>query len=155
MPMLTALIETIVIEAAITFLIMWLKGYHDVHKYRQSHNLIPDGSRVDSKTECRMQKQTAAEQKYGNLWPRARRMVYYNLLCNMLTNPLLNLGLFGAAWLGASHGLINVLIAVGEICVVTSEYGLYRLMSRESRRLCLAVSMITNIASFLTGLLIN
>ncbi len=152
--MIKALIETIVIEAMVTFLIMWLKGYHDVHKKRQFHSPIPVGNKADSKTEYGLQKQKAAERKYGNLWPRARRMVYYNLLCNMLTNPVLNLTLFGAAWLGAGRGLINVLIAVGEICVVASEYGLYRLMSQESRRLCLAVSLITNIASFLAGLLI-
>ena len=153
--MLTALIETIVIEAAVTFLIMWLKGYHDIHKRKIKNSTIVCKTEAGNDNLGEQRKEHATGQNNTNLWPRARRMVYYNLLCNMLTNPLLNLSLFGAAWLGASHGLINMLIAVGEICVVASEYGLYRLMSRESRRLCLAVSLITNIASFLTGLLIN
>lgn len=152
--MLTALIDTIVIEAAVTFLIMWLKGYHNIHKRKVKNNAIVRKSEAGSENSGEQQQEHATEQKNANVWPRARKMVYYNLLCNMLTNPVLNLTLFGAAWLGAGRGLINVLIAVGEICVVASEYGLYRLMSQESRRLCLAVSLITNIASFLAGLLI-
>ena len=81
-------------------------------------------------------------------------MIYYNLLCNLLTNPLLNLGLYGAFCLGAGTELIRVLILIGEICVVASEYGLYRLMSHETRRLCLILSLVTNVISYLSGLVL-
>ena len=112
--MLTALIHTCIIEAAVTFVIVCIRGFKD-----------------------------------------NRRMIFYNLLCNMLTNPLLNLSLFGAARLGAGHTLIMIMIAVGEICVVISEYGLYRLMSSQSRSFCLILSLVTNVVSYLAGLIIQ
>ena len=83
------------------------------------------------------------------------RMVYYNLLCNLLTNPLLNLSLYGAALLGAGPRIIFVLIMIGEMCVVAGEYRLYRLMSRESRSFCIILSLVTNIASYGFGRLIS
>ena len=85
----------------------------------------------------------------------AMHMVYYNLLCNMLTNPLLNLSLYGAVLLGAGPRIIFVLIMIGELCVVAAEYKLYRLMSRESRSFCIILSLLTNIASYGIGRLIS
>ena len=82
-------------------------------------------------------------------------MVYYNLLCNMLTNPLLNLSLYGAVLLGAGPRIIFVLILIGELCVVAVEYKLYRLMSREPRSLCIIISLLTNIASYGIGRLMS
>ena len=137
--MLRALVDTCVIEAAVTFLIMWLKGFHETHKRRK--NVEPAVH-------------TDEDHRRRDLLKRAGRMVYYNLLCNMLTNPLLNLSLYGAVLLGAGRGTVTVLTVIGEICVVASEYGLYRLMSRESRRLCLVLSIVTNAASYLVGLLL-
>ena len=82
------------------------------------------------------------------------RMVYYNLLCNMFTNPILNLSLFGAYMLGADPGTIRVLTIIGEITVVAVEYILYRLMSFEKRSFCLTLSIITNVLSYLSGFLL-
>jgi len=82
---------------------------------------------------------------------RTGRLIYYNVLCNMLTNPLLNLGLFGAAILGAGSGMIIFLTVLGEIGVVAAEYGLYRAMSFEKRWICLLISVLTNAASYIAG----
>lgn len=124
--MLTALILTCLIEAAVTFVVICVRK-----AAFQAGSVLTDIGRKDL------------------------RMIYYNLLCNMLTNPLLNLSLFAAARLGADHGTIMIMIAIGEICVVISEYGLYRLMSQESRGFCFVLSLITNAASYLTGVLIQ
>ena len=85
---------------------------------------------------------------------RTGKLAFYNLLCNLFTNPLLNMGLFLAFYLGAGPGLILFLTIVGEICVVAAEYGLYRLMSDEKRSICLLISVLTNAISYLSGLLI-
>ncbi|MBO4415880.1 MAG: hypothetical protein J5824_07870 [Lachnospiraceae bacterium] len=108
MELLLALVLTCIIEAAVTFVIIWI---------------------------CR----------------KRMIMIYYNLLCNLLTNPLLNLGLYGAFCLGAGRELITVLTVMGEICVVAAEYGLYRLMSGETRKLCFILALITNVISYLSG----
>ena len=132
--MIEALIYTCIIEAAVTFLIMCGRGF--VRTWRLHLNKGSDYS-------------------HGSfVCIKDLRMVWYNLLCNMLTNPLLNLGLYGAVLLGAGAKVIFVLIIIGELCVVAAEYKLYRLMSREPRNFCIILSLVTNIASYGIGRLI-
>lgn len=118
--MLRALIYTCLIEAAVTFAIIWIRSI--IRRRRLNRT---DG-----------------------------RMVYYNLLCNMFTNPILNLSLLGIYMLGANMALIRVITIIGEICVVAAEYGLYRLMSFEKKAFCLTVSVLTNLISYLSGLIL-
>ena len=125
MELLLALIYTCIIEAAVTFVIIMIRR---AVRMRVAGENRPKNDLI---------------------------MIYYNLLCNMLTNPLLNLSLYGASRLGAGHGVIMIMIAIGEICVVFSECGLYRLMSQESRGFCFMLSLITNAVSYLTGVLIQ
>ena len=118
--MLRALIYTCLIEAAVTFAIIWIRSIIRCRRL--------------NRTDC--------------------RMIYYNLLCNLLTNPILNLSLFGIYMLGADMAFIRIITIIGEICVVAAEYGLYRLMSFEKKTFCLTVSAVTNLISYLSGLIL-
>ena len=142
MELLLALIYTCIIEAAVTFVIIC------VYRIFSRRTIGKDRSTGNPRAVDRIPNKLPECDRPGYI------MIYYNLLCNLLTNPVLNLGLYGAACLGAGLSLIRVLIIIGEICVVAAEYRLYRIMSHESRRLCLFLSLITNAASYLTGLLI-
>ena len=81
----------------------------------------------------------------------ARLMLYYNLLCNMLTNPLLNLSLYFAMSHGIGDMQPGTMILIGELCVVAAEYGLYRVLTGEGRGFCLFLSIVTNLVSYLSG----
>ena len=144
MELLIALVLTCIIEAPVTAVIMWVGGIGKRQK-EELRKKTEDGS-LSSISE--------SQKSVPSLSSSILHMVYYNFLCNMLTNPILNLSLYGAACLGAGPGLIKALIIIGEICVVASEYALYRLMSHETRKMCFIVSLITNVISYLSGLLI-
>ena len=73
------------------------------------------------------------------------------LLCNVLTNPLLNVCL----WLVQAHCSRSVwwcAVLVGEIAVVFTEALLYRAMVSVSYKRCLAQSLLCNAVSFVVGL---
>jgi len=82
---------------------------------------------------------------------RSRRFVYYSFLCNLLTNPALNLllaltvTLLGAAWYWPALALL-------EIIVVLVEAFVYRLLCGFAFVKALGVSALLNLASFLAGL---
>lgn len=137
MELLLALVLTCIIEAAVTFVIIWICRKRRI------------GSRPAT-WEQQTGNRTVNDGRQPGIRP-GYIMIYYNLLCNLLTNPLLNLGLYGAFCLGAGRGLITALTITGEICVVAAEYGLYRLMSGETRKLCFILALITNVISYLSG----
>jgi len=80
-----------------------------------------------------------------------RQYVYYSFLCNLLTNPALNLllaltvTLLGAAWYWPA-------VAVLELAVVFIEAYVYRLLCGFPFSKALGVSTLLNLASFLIGL---
>jgi len=82
----------------------------------------------------------------------ARRWLKAGLICNVLTNPLLNcvLMLAGMFISGAAHRALTVFL---ELCVVACEALIYRLMLGESRRRCVCVSLVCNLLSYGAGLL--
>lgn len=86
---------------------------------------------------------------------RSKEWVYYNLLCNLVTNPTLNLTLnFVVYPLFGTFAAYRIGVAIGELLVFVGEAHLYRAMSGEVRSKCYMRSLITNGASFLLGLLI-
>ncbi len=81
----------------------------------------------------------------------SRRFVYYSFLCNLLTNPALNLllalcvTLLGAVWYWPALALL-------EIAVVLTEAFVYRLLCGFTFTKALGLSVLLNLASFLIGL---
>ncbi|MEA5051068.1 MAG: hypothetical protein VB021_06295 [Oscillospiraceae bacterium] len=76
---------------------------------------------------------------------------YYSVLCNLLTNPLLNLLLCGAA-LAFGRGPAYVALLAGLECAVAgTEAMVYRRLCGWGAARALGVSAILNAASFFTG----
>lgn len=88
------------------------------------------------------------------LWFRRRDYVYYNALCNLLTNPALNLLLPGIVRLAGAEYYTAVLIAL-EILVVLIEAWVMRLLCGFRPAKALFVSGVINAGSLLSGLLIH
>lgn len=85
---------------------------------------------------------------------RSKKWVYYNVLCNLLTNPLLNIVLTIVWRISRDMGVYHTFVAIGEVLVLFGEAALYRAMTGESLKKCGLCSLITNGASFLLGLII-
>lgn len=83
---------------------------------------------------------------------RSKKWVYYNLLCNMLTNPLLNLSLFAMS-LTLGKNAYYITLVIGEIIVLFGEAWLYNLMTSEKFKVCFIRSLVTNCCSLLIGML--
>ena len=85
------------------------------------------------------------------LFFRSRRLVYAVFLCNLLTNPLLNLILLlYYTYIGRHYYWL--VIAALEICVFIAEALLLRLMMRYTAKRAFALSLLFNGCSFLVGL---
>ena len=107
------------------------------------------------------------------LLTRSLKWAQYNLYCNLVTNPILNLCLmfipyfaarksgFDAAGIGplsleapAVMTLsYNITFIAGEIIVLITEGLLYRLLTKEKYIKCFALSLFTNAFSMAAGLL--
>ena len=86
------------------------------------------------------------------LWFRRWDYVYFSLLCNLLTNPALNLLL---ALLVGNCGLpYGGTVAVLEVLAVLVEARVYRMLCPFTRGQALAVSLVCNAVSFGAGLLL-
>ena len=84
---------------------------------------------------------------------RSRQLTYTVLLCNLLTNPLLNLLMFLILYfLGLRF--YYPLLAVLEIAVVFVEAFVIRLMMHYRPLKAILVSLLFNAASFFAGLLL-
>jgi len=85
---------------------------------------------------------------------RSRRFVYYSFLCNLLTNPALNLlltlcvTLLGVSWYWPA-------LAVLEVAVVLAEAYVYRLLCGFTFVKAFGVSALLNLTSFLAGIGLN
>ncbi len=89
------------------------------------------------------------------LLKRSLKWLYYSLLCNMLTNPLLNLSLYAFIILfRPASAAYYICVGIGECIVVTVEYALYRALTKEKPGSCLLVSFTANLISFLSGFLL-
>ncbi len=88
------------------------------------------------------------------LWFRRRDYVYYSALCNLLTNPALNLLLMGIVRFLGDRYYAAVLTAL-EILAVLAEAWVMRLLCGFRPPKALLVSGVMNAGSLLTGLLIH
>lgn len=84
---------------------------------------------------------------------RRRDFVYYSALCNLLTNPAMNLLLLIIVWYAGMSYYLAVLFAL-EIAVVIVEAFVMKLLCGFRPIKALAVSLLMNAVSLLTGLLI-
>ena len=84
---------------------------------------------------------------------RKGTFVYYSFLCNLLTNPALNLLLLIAVnFLGMKY-YYAILVPL-EIIVVLVETYVYRLLCKFSTKKAFSVSLLANVISFGVGLVI-
>lgn len=82
---------------------------------------------------------------------RRKEWLKSGLICNVLTNPLLNVCL----WLVQVHYSQSIwwcTVAIGEVTVVFTEALLYWSMVSVSYKRCLVQSFVCNTASFIVGL---
>jgi len=87
------------------------------------------------------------------LWFHRRDYVYYSVLCNLLTNPSLNLALLIAVRrIGGEYYTIT--LAVLEIAAVLAEAFVLRLLCRFRPAKALLVSCTMNAGSLLAGMLV-
>lgn len=84
---------------------------------------------------------------------RRRDFVYYSLLCNLLTNPALNLILLLAVNLAGLEAYLPALIAA-ELAAVLVEAWVLRLLCRFRLSKALVLSLLLNAVSFAAGLLL-
>jgi hypothetical protein len=84
---------------------------------------------------------------------RKKDFVYYSLLCNMLTNPAMNLLLFFATKV-FGYGYYYLNLTVLEIIVVLVEAFIYRLLGNLKTSKSLMLSALLNLTSFIFGLLV-
>lgn len=91
------------------------------------------------------------------LLTRRPRYLLFNFWCNALTNPLLNLALFGIRCVTDRAGIYACAVGIGEIAVVLAEYAVYRHVDAKQQRnqWYFRLSLATNAFSFLTGEIIS
>lgn len=87
------------------------------------------------------------------LFFKSKQLTYTVFLCNLLTNPLLNLILvLYVTWFGRVHYLEVVLIL--EVCVVIVEAFIINLMMQYKRSRAILLSLLINVSSYTIGLII-
>jgi len=85
---------------------------------------------------------------------RRKDYFYYSVLCNLLTNPALNLVLMiTVKAFGASVYYPVLLLA--EVAVVFVEAALYKYLSGLNMKKCIMLSAFLNALSFAAGVLLN
>ena len=84
---------------------------------------------------------------------RKKEFVYYSILCNMLTNPSMNLLLFFVTKV-FGYAYYYIILMVLEIIVVLVEAFIYKLLSNLKISKSLLLSALLNFMSFLFGLLV-
>ncbi len=85
---------------------------------------------------------------------RDRRKLRHNFLCNVITNPILNITAMLLHVLAGLPGYYLCLF-IGEPLVVLAEWRLYILFGEKSSKKAFLLSLLTNALSLLAGLLIN
>lgn len=79
--------------------------------------------------------------------------VYYSFLCNILTNPMLNLLLYLLVW-GLGLEIYLPALIILEMIVVIIEAYIYKILCKFSKKEALKLSLILNISSYLIGVVI-
>lgn len=104
------------------------------------------------------------------LLTKSKEWCKYNVYCNMVTNPLLNIFVFLFVRISAfirtggiflfyfsNNDLYDYYLpmVIGEIFVVIAEMKIYELLTKEKRSLCFKYSLITNLVTAILGVIIN
>ena len=77
-----------------------------------------------------------------------------SILCNVVTNPILNMVLAFLTLVIASNLIFIIITVILEIAVVGFETFIYYNAIDEKLRKCIVISLLTNICSFAMGLII-
>ena len=85
---------------------------------------------------------------------RRKLFVYYSLLCNLLTNPAMNLLLLVFSNVYGPRAYYPALLLL-EVAVVAIEAGVYRFLCGFGPRKCVLLSLGLNASSFAVGLAVN
>ena len=85
---------------------------------------------------------------------RRKEHVYYSILCNLLTNPALNLLLAGSVRFLGESAYFPVL-AAAELAVVFTEAAVYKYICGFGMKKSVILSAFLNSVSFATGILMN
>lgn len=86
------------------------------------------------------------------VWYRQAQYVYYTFLCNLLTNPALNLLLLLAVWQLGGNAYLPMLM-VAEAAVVFIEAAVLRVLMATSYKHAFGVSLVLNLSSIAVGML--
>ena len=86
---------------------------------------------------------------------KRKKYVYYSVICNVLTNPALNLIMLLCAPALSSRRLLSYgLLALLELAAVITEGLIYRALTRTGLGRCMLLSLILNAVSFLLGVML-
>jgi len=85
---------------------------------------------------------------------RRKKYVYYSMLCNLLTNPAMNLLLAASVTL-FGVGKYYLTLVIAELAVITVEAAVYNYICRFGMRKSLLLSAFLNALSCVAGLAIN
>ena len=85
---------------------------------------------------------------------KSKKYVYYSILCNLLTNPALNLILWAAVRVFGIDAYYPTLF-MAEVTVVVVEAIMYRYICGFGIRKAVLLSAFLNILSFMVGIIIN
>jgi len=88
------------------------------------------------------------------LWYARWDYAYYSILCNIITNPMLNLLLYLLIWGLGSKFYIPALVML-EIIVVFVEAYIYKILCNFTKKEAFKLSLVLNISSYLIGLIIR
>lgn len=88
------------------------------------------------------------------LWYARWDYAYYSILCNIITNPMLNLLLYLLIWGLGSEIYITALVIL-EIIVVFVEAYIYKIICNFTKKEAFILSLILNISSYLIGVIIQ
>lgn len=86
---------------------------------------------------------------------RRLKYVWYSVICNLLTNPVLNLVmLLCAPFFADSHIFAYALLALLELLAIAVEGIIYRTLTDMSTARAMMLSLLLNTVSFLSGVIL-
>jgi len=80
--------------------------------------------------------------------------IYYSVLCNLLTNPAMNLALLLSVYYFGANAYYLTLVTA-EIIIVFVEAKIYTMLNDFKIKKAIMLSVLLNTLSFLAGLLVN
>lgn len=78
-----------------------------------------------------------------------------SVLCNVVTNPILNTVILLLALLQSEGDLVSYIVIVLEVVVVFLEAYFYRLMLDKTYKCCIVFSLVANGLSYGTGVILS